>query len=336
VSTRSPAFAEDRDAALRRMSVGLVLALVVLRFCTGLHFYSEGTKKLNYDSGTGKLSVVFSAEGFLRGAVGPLAEFYHSKVPNFHEWEKHLAVPRSALESHAASPAEAWLEQIRADLLAQQKAFAGLRGLSKEQQEAGAAAYEFRLDQVNSYLEQQRDAIAQWQHELWRLKQMKDAPTAKGLPFQAERIADLEAETSRTPLEWVAQVRGIERGYHDDLRAVVTAEQRAAGSDLPSRITDAVTDPKEKQLARMNLIITCVITGVGGCLMLGLLTRLASVIAVAFLLSVMASQPPWIEGARADVFYYQLVEVCALLVLFAAAAGRWLGLDAILRRLVGK
>ena len=51
---------------------------------------------------------------------------------------------------------------------------------------------------------------------------------------------------------------------------------------------------------------------------------------------VMASQPPWVEGAKLDVFYYQLVEVAALVVLFASAAGRWAGLDFILRTLMGK
>jgi len=50
----------------------------------------------------------------------------------------------------------------------------------------------------------------------------------------------------------------------------------------------------------------------------------------------MATQPPWVEGANTTVFYYQLVEVAALVVLFASAAGRWAGLDFILRALAGR
>jgi hypothetical protein len=47
----------------------------------------------------------------------------------------------------------------------------------------------------------------------------------------------------------------------------------------------------------------------------------------------MASQPPWVEGAATQFFYYQMVEILALFVLFVFAAGRFGGLDYLLHGL---
>jgi uncharacterized membrane protein YphA (DoxX/SURF4 family) len=67
--------------------------------------------------------------------------------------------------------------------------------------------------------------------------------------------------------------------------------------------------------------------------MLGLFTRVAAVVGALFLLSVMASQPPWVAGANAMFFYYQLVEFAALIYLAAIGAGQWAGLDFIIQGL---
>ena len=64
---------------------------------------------------------------------------------------------------------------------------------------------------------------------------------------------------------------------------------------------------------------------VGICLLVGSLTRLAALAGALFLLSVIASQPPWVTGAAPT--YYQMVELAGLLVLAGTGAGRWAGLD---------
>ena len=86
----------------------------------------------------------------------------------------------------------------------------------------------------------------------------------------------------------------------------------------------------------MNLAVTGLTIGVGLCLLVGLFTRLASVAGAFFLLSVMATQPPWVAGANTQFFYYQLVEFAALLFLAAVAAGRVAGLDLFLHALWSK
>jgi uncharacterized membrane protein YphA (DoxX/SURF4 family) len=75
------------------------------------------------------------------------------------------------------------------------------------------------------------------------------------------------------------------------------------------------------------MTVTYVVIGVGVCLLLGFFTRLASLVGIGFLCSVIASQPPWVAGSNTDVFLYQLVECAALAVLIVTAAGRWFGLD---------
>jgi uncharacterized membrane protein YphA (DoxX/SURF4 family) len=64
---------------------------------------------------------------------------------------------------------------------------------------------------------------------------------------------------------------------------------------------------------------------VGVLLVLGLFTRVAALGGAAFLLSVIATQPPWIAAA-ADT-NYQIVLLLGLLVCAAIGAGRWGGLD---------
>jgi uncharacterized membrane protein YphA (DoxX/SURF4 family) len=326
----------------RQLSTALALALVALRFCAGLHFYSEGTKKLAYNSGARELRVQFSAEGFLKQAVGPLAGFFQGFVPGFYDWQSLLSTPRSALaeglptaagEQSAGDrpPYAAWMEQVAAGFQRQQAAFARLSGVTEDQVARSKERLEFRLQQMRDYLAGESSAIAEFQHELWRLAEWEAAPEAAGLPFQEERIAEKRAELSAQPLSWVRQVEGIQRGLQDDLRGLVTPEQDAK-SNLAAQVSRATADPRQVSLERMNKFITAAITGIGVCLMLGLLTRLAALGGAAFLLMVMATQPPWVEGAVTTMFFYQLVEVAALAVLAVAGAGQWAGIDALIRR----
>ena len=81
------------------------------------------------------------------------------------------------------------------------------------------------------------------------------------------------------------------------------------------------------RLTQINRTVTWFTLIVGGLLIVGLFSRLAAFAGALFLLSVMASQPPWVDGARLDYFPYQLVELFALLALAVIPAGRWAGLD---------
>jgi uncharacterized membrane protein YphA (DoxX/SURF4 family) len=350
----------------RRVAWGAVVALVALRMITGFHFFSEGTKKLETNPRTGETRIAFAGtEPFLRGAVGPWADFYKRDLPTFHDWERLLNVPTeattpskeqaaenakwdaeykkrvdAATAKKEAAPVEfapylragKWGEQTAKDWTAKVARFKSLPGVTEEQRKAADAALNIRLTQLGVMIAGLDAGIADWQHELWRLSVWKDAPDASGLPFAEARIAEKQAETKAATAGWVAEVKSLEADLDADLRATINAEQ-ASDPAMLDQFAAAVADPKEHNVRTMNTAVTCAIIGIGACLLLGLFTRLAALGGIAFLVMVMASQPPWVAGAKSEFFYYQLVEVAALVVLLAVGAGRWAGLDFILRAL---
>lgn len=348
--------AESGHPPYRRLTTLAIVAIVLLRLATGWHFWREGTKKLVYDS-DGNLHVEAPTEDLFRRAVGPFAAFYKSKLPDFHDWESLLAVPREQTVDSAAeldawvadyqqrrdrasregafvepefpevAPYHAWTEKIRADLRAINDRVVKLSGMSAEQQAAAAERFAFRERQLAEYLAGEAGAIAQWQHELWRLENWQSSDEAGEVPFTDERIAEKRAETTAEGRSWVDQVQGIERGYVDDLAALAAAPKGKSDDKLAAAIAAATTEDRERDLARLNVAVTCLIVGVGFCLLTGLFTRLAALGGMVFLLSVMATQPPWVPAANLTFFYYQLVEFAALGVLLATAAGRFGGLD---------
>src|SRR5688572_16958367 len=74
-----------------------VLSLVLLRLAIGWHFFREGAQKVQYDRHDGELRLVFSSEGFLTQAKGPLASWFHAQAPDDHGYRKLLAAPRRNL-----------------------------------------------------------------------------------------------------------------------------------------------------------------------------------------------------------------------------------------------
>jgi uncharacterized membrane protein YphA (DoxX/SURF4 family) len=358
--------AESPPVVGRRVAsfgVGLTLALIFLRLCCGWHFYREGTKKLSWNPQTKELKVGFSAEPFLRMAVGPVASYIKEDLPNVYNWERHLAVPRQSrptteeelatrakweadyaarrkaaaknkeplpVEFPPHSPYYDWADRIEKGWRSALDKFSAIEGLSQEQIAAAAEKFHFRKQQLADYLAGEADAIAEWEHELWRLKNMEKEGGAIDLPFLGTRIEEKRAETNAASAAWIAQVRDIDHDYMTDLRSLLTEEQEA-NDVISAKVDEALVDANEQKLHRMNLAVTCIIIAVGVCLMLGLFTRLASAVGIGFLLMVMATQPPWVAGADTKVFYYQLVEIAALAVLFASQAGRLAGLDYFIR-----
>ncbi len=339
----------------------LLAALVLLRLCVGWHFFSEGIKKVSYDRGNDVWSIQVPTEFLFGQAKGPLAGIFHSFIPGEHNWRNTLSTPRELTPSSGEElanwvtgyvkrrqselkngthtevkipefvPFSAWHEKIdasRRDLL---RRFTDVSGLTDEQRAQAAKVYERRNRQLADYLAGESVDMQAYQHDLWRLENMAEAPGASEVPFQEKRLAMKTVETSRAPLKWVASVKQFDKHFTTELRSLLSDEQ--LGSTVEVAADAALTSPKAKRLHTMNLAVTGLTIGVGCCLLLGLFTRLASVVGALFLLSVMATQPPWVAGADTQFFYYQLVEFAAFLFLAAVSAGRVAGLDFILHGL---
>jgi thiosulfate dehydrogenase (quinone) large subunit len=96
-------------------------------------------------------------------------------------------------------------------------------------------------------------------------------------------------------------------------------------------------------LANADLITMWGLTLVGLFLMLGLFTRLASLAGIGFILMFYMAAPPLIgyfysipsEGSYL-IINKNLVELCALAVIFATGSGKFAGLDRIVHGLIAR
>ncbi len=349
-----------------------VAALLLLRLCLGVHFFSEGTKKLAYDEGRQEWGLnpefVAKTEAVFRNATGPFADLLKSRIPGFYDWEKLLAVPNRSeplsdeeiakrrvwqkdyasrrakakkekkpepIEFPEYAPYKAWGEKIVAGWSDKLKAFTELSAIGDEQDALAAERFVYRHQQLVDTLEEESQSIEDYQHELWRLQKREATGGADEIPFRIQRLSAKRTETVGLGKKIVAQFRSIETRFNSDLRSLLTAEQRQDRS-LSTDFESSITSKKERELHCLNVLVTCFIIAIGACLLLGLFTRLAALGGILFLLSVMVTQLPWVPGAKSLFFYYQLAECASLLVLMMARPWKVPGLDCLIRGLCSK
>ncbi len=335
--------------------------MVALRVVIGWHFFSEGLAHKNnpkWDS---------DSEGFMHQAKGPLAGFFHDRAPGPHNMNLLLLVPlppeskppepersqaaakaddtSAAADSSPAQTAPAdqpkpqispidgvWLSRIEDDWQSWSDAVAkhfAFTDVQKQQLDDLQHSYEKRLDaDFSGYVPD----IKLYRHELWRNAQMAQSPGADNIPTIETRIANrdnsptsepgLSSAMNSSPADWRADVEALEKAFQDDALKLRTADQLKLG-DIPEQLTD---------LKKIDLVIIWLLIIGGGCLIVGLFTRLSALLLALFLASIIATQPPWIDGTVAT--YFQGVELVALLVLATSPVGRWGGLDFFIHRII--
>ncbi len=381
-----------------------MILLVALRIATGWHFFSQGMDHYRDPN--------WSSEGFLRQAKGPWADFYKSKVPDFHGFRELVSLPwrdssdakavpganaeksekakqkqesakktapagaptegnpqpsdakaNSAADKAAAkseppkqptegdpSPApkkedpatnrvkkqleedvirmrpiyDGFADRVINDWQARTDEIAAHYNFDEQQQTQAKAVFGRYKKDLLDYLESIKGDLELYQRELRRLDQMQSFKGAADIPFAGKRLADKQREVAGQPAAWLADIRQTERQLNEDLVAIATREQRAAGQ-LP--------DP-EIALKKNDRILVWAMMICGGCLIVGLFTRIAAVACATFLFLVIMSQPPWVPGTITSLFPYQLVEMLSLLALAVTAVGRWGGLDFFLHFLI--
>jgi uncharacterized membrane protein YphA (DoxX/SURF4 family) len=298
----------------RCRSYGLATAamLVVLRLTIGWHFFSEGSKHFAEPH--------WSSEGFLRAAKGPLVPYYHSVVPKV-DYGLDAALHSG---SEAAQAVERWRSEVTAAWKRQIDDFRKHYPLNEQQRADVDKVGQRRLSQLDSWLDETRDGIAEHLHEWQRLEKSKASPSAGDVPFEKKRIDDARGKLNSQTAGWLAHLRSIEHDLHEELDALLTPEQHTAGHPSGERT----------KLEQVDRVMKYGILAIGGCLILGLFARLAALLGAAFLASVVLSQPPWLPDANPT--YPQLLEMLALLTLVTVPVGRWCGLDFFLHCLFGR
>jgi uncharacterized membrane protein YphA (DoxX/SURF4 family) len=145
----------------------------------------------------------------------------------------------------------------------------------------------------------------------------------------------------------LGQGNGIESKRIAELRTdIITAEAALAKdaddyvADLRKALGDDTKEEPVKSLGKtMDGVTMWFLVGVGACLMGGLLTRIACVLAAGFLVMTYLAHPPFpwyplppnTEGN--PVFINKnVIEAIALLTIATFPTGRWLGLDALVSR----
>ena len=158
----------------------------------------------------------------------------------------------------------------------------------------------------------------------------------KELPaFEKPVRKDLKTLKSEAAALRTGLMRDLDKILTDRLMEVLTDKQQAKlrTDPVPPAPISALLWVTDRSVAWGLLII-------GGCLVLGLFTRLACIAGALFLLTTYLVLPPFLgvpDNPRQEGFYYlvnkNLIEMLALLALAVTPSGRWLGLDSVLYHL---
>lgn len=320
-----------------RIGALAAVAIVALRLIIGWHFLSAGLEK--FEPG-------WTSAGFLRSANGPWADFYKSMAPLPHEWDqlvveewpdKQQYEKDRTAAGYIPFPTDAygpWASRIAADWTSTTDQFKEIGGATDEQMAAADKLLKQYLDRLASYFENRRAIMAEYHHELDRLREMVEESDSgqTELAYLEDRIQKKEAEVEATPRKWVADLEAEQAMFYDQLEGLVTDDQLKSATTKQKL---AATFHPPAKIETIDSVVTWVTLGVGGLLIFGLFTRLAAVVGAGFLLSIMSTQPPWAEGVLPTVKLltaYQGIEFVALLLLAAIGAGTWAGLDGLLFR----
>jgi uncharacterized membrane protein YphA (DoxX/SURF4 family) len=326
------------------MRPALKWSLVMLRLAIGWHFLFEGLDKLRSLSlGPTEFNRPWTSATFLREAPGPAGPWLRRLSGQEPDWLDSVDVRTIVRGSGWKQRLEAELPDAMArdwesyrdrfvahyhierdsNLLiayqcAQARAVEWLDLKPGQERSATPAPAPSPLDQIKAY-QRQRARINEMDQQEF---------PAFGHDVRHGQFREAQAEARRLADElhagWAKQTELM----HKDLEQCLDESQRALGP-LP--------EPGGAQtIDRMDRCIAWGLTLVGGCILLGFMTRPACLLAACFLALIYLAYPPWPslpDNARlhaGSIFVDQnLIEMLALLVLAMVPSGRWLGLDAL-------
>ncbi len=245
-----------------RLSYFGILAIVLLRFGIGYHFYMEGASKVRDRN--------FKSEGFLKGAEGPLASQFHNLI---WDYDGKVRLDQKGLKKRFEEAAAGAKEHFK--LTDQQTK--PLNKLRDEYLERIDEAFADGGDDINKYFVYMR--------KLEQADKNVVYDEVRSLAAQKRKVAK---ESHASIEDTLATIDVIWEQYEGRLNTFCNKEQfQAAGYyhfDRPGEgpLTSSMVDK----------IIPIFDMCVGILLMIGLLTPLVSFVAAMFLLSVVLSQMP--------------------------------------------
>jgi hypothetical protein len=142
----------------------------------------------------------------------------------------------------------------------------------------------------------------------------REVPSLRG------QLTRIEGELKKKRDGWLPTIDKLWTSYERDINAIATDEQRGAGKFVLPRVGRRAMDS-----VTVDRFIPYFDLTIGALLIIGLFTRISAIGGASFLASVALTQ--WPLAPDAAPIYYQVVELCSLLVLAGTAAGRFAGLD---------
>jgi uncharacterized membrane protein YphA (DoxX/SURF4 family) len=326
------------------------LLLVLLRLAIGWHLLFAGLTKFGPD--------YRGSEGYLLESSGPLAGLFHNLVgdrvvsqltveqlpPNQDpattplsarlpaalaaEWDGYL---ERFSDHYRLTPQQQELAHVRLQQYKDRTATWILQG-SKLVRKPSPAGPPLEVNQTTQ--ERLRDYLAQ--RDALRKYQVGEFSWAMRTPFSSDKNRELMAQkaaVARLRSELIADLDLKTAEYKEALRELLTAEQVDKGP-IPAPVRIGF-----KYMSRqdwIDFVVRWGLTITGGCLLLGLFSRTACVVAALLVLSFFAAMPPLPglpEVVRAEGFPYvnkNLIEILALLTLATTHSGKWGGVDGLL------
>lgn len=290
--------------------------LVLLRLVIGIHFFQEGTAKLADPR-------PFSA-GFFGNAKGPLADFYRGMV-----WDSdgriRLGLPQKNDQSLIGrafereldpSPTLNHWEWYRDRVIR-------LYQFDESQIKKATDVTKSFAGRYQGYIKSKRDDIEEYYHQLRRRDAYAQKPERNLESFQIHDARN-QGDWMKLRGPMLATIDQMSQDLERQLNGIAKSEQRQATGWVP------IGRVGEQPLSadKVDQFIPYFDVAIGICLIVGLFTRTAAVLAGLFLASVCASQWPGYPGAAP--IYYQAVEMLALFALAANGAGKWFSIDALL------
>jgi uncharacterized membrane protein YphA (DoxX/SURF4 family) len=267
--------------------------LVLLRLSIGWHFFKEGAKKF-----TDPAAFESQSRAMLVTSKGPLSGIYKGLVTD--------PYGRERLDYDKTRQAfEAYRDQVIATF-----------GLNEEQQKKAGELTNDYLNQLQYFFLENEGDLDKYLIKLdaWEAAQQSNS---FHLSYEQDWAGKESLELRGMAGPWLKTLGQL----RDDFRRNMLIEVVGLEDPLPAK--PAIADPAA--MGAMNTLVKWTVILVGIFLIFGLFTRFWSVIGAGFLLTVITSQWPGWTGATPT--YYQVVEMFALLVLCATAAGRYAGLD---------
>jgi uncharacterized membrane protein YphA (DoxX/SURF4 family) len=351
--------------------------LVLLRLAIGWHFLFEGLEKqrsvklgesvLIGKPWSGESGQPWTSEPYFREGAGPLAKNVRSRIGDTDD----LLIARLTVRNpaNAARPADRMPELLDREWDDYLNRFIVHFSLDPDQQERAKTILQWQKDQTVHWLTERSGGIGwllsgQWT-DFERPSFKRTFPTGS---FDvnisiSERVTEFqrkleELRALQEPNDTFD--KDVEKGRRPAVRAEVQAlraELQGLLNDRTGQMQKMLTDwvaPKDQvqtrgpvpappkhwlirwldQGTRWGLLI------IGGCLLLGFLSRSASLAGAIFLFMTLLTHPPlpWLpDPPNAEGHYFfvskNVIEMLALLMLSCIPSGRWCGIDALIHAL---